>query len=92
MILLIWILSLYPLVSLAKGVYILLIFSEKQLLVLLILCVVLFVSNWLISALSLIISCCLLLLGIFVSLCSRTFRCAIKLLVSSVSFWRYLKL
>ena len=56
LILLIWILSLCPLVSLAKGLSILLIFSKNQFLVLLILCIVLFVSTWLISALSLIIS------------------------------------
>jgi hypothetical protein len=65
LILLIRILSLCPLVSLAKGLSILLIFSKSQLLVWLILCIVLFVSTWLISALSLIISCHLLLLGIF---------------------------
>jgi hypothetical protein len=65
LILLIWRLSLCPLVSQAKGLPILLIFSKDQLLTLLILCIVLFVSNWLISALSLIISYCLLLLGMF---------------------------
>ena len=81
LILLIWILSLYPLVRLAKGLSILLIFSKNQLLVLLILCIVLFVSTWLISALSLITSCHLLLLGAFASFCSRAFRCAVKLLV-----------
>ena len=81
LILLIWILSLCPLVSLAKGLSILLIFSKNQLLVLLILCIVLFVSIWLILALSLIMSCHLLLLGIFTSFCSRAFRCAVKLLV-----------
>jgi hypothetical protein len=41
------------LVSLAKGLSILLIFSKNQLLILLILYMVLFVSSWLISALSL---------------------------------------
>jgi len=39
-----------------------------------------FVSTWLISALSLIISCLLLLSGVFASLCSRTFRYTVKLL------------
>jgi hypothetical protein len=68
-----WMLSLCPLVSLAKGSSILLIFSKNQFLVLLILCIVLFVSTWLISALSLIISCCLLLLGVFASFCFRAF-------------------
>ena len=85
LILLIRILSLYPLVSLAKGLSILLIFSKNQLLVWLILCIVLFVSTWLISALSLIISCHLLLLGEFASFYSRAFRCAIKLLVYALS-------
>ena len=61
------------------------IFSKNQLLVLLILCIVLFVSTWLISALSLIISCHLLLLGEFASFCSRAFRCAVKLLVLALS-------
>ena len=57
LILLIWILSLCPLVSLAKGLSFLLIFLKNQFLVLLILSMVLFVSIWLISALCLIISC-----------------------------------
>jgi hypothetical protein len=84
LILLIWILSLCPLVSLAKGLSIFLIFSKNKLLVLLILRIVLFVSIWLTLALSLIISCHLLLLGIFASFCSRTFRCAVKLLVQAL--------
>jgi hypothetical protein len=46
LILLIWILSLCPLVSLAKGLSIFLISSKNQLLVWLILCIVLFVSIW----------------------------------------------
>jgi hypothetical protein len=50
-----------------------------------ILCIVLFVSTWLISALSLIISCHLLLLGIFASFCSRAFRCAVKLVLYALS-------
>jgi hypothetical protein len=82
---LIWILFLCPLVSLAKGLSILLTFLKNQLLVLLILCVVLFVSPWLISALSLIISCCLLLLGVFASFCSRASRCFVKLVVYVLS-------
>jgi hypothetical protein len=85
LILLIRILSLCPLVSLAKGISILLIFSKNQLLVWLILCIVLFVSTWLISALSLIISCHLLLLGEFASFCSRAFMCSVKLLVYALS-------
>ena len=82
LILLIRILSLCPLVNLAKGLSILLIFSKNQLLVLLVLYIVLFVSTWMVSALNLIISCCLLLLGVFASFCSRAFRCAVKMLRS----------
>ena len=85
---LIWLirmLSLYPLVSLAKCLSILLIFSKNQFLVSLIFGIVLLVSIWLISPLSLIISCSLLLLGEFSSFCSRTFRCAVKLLVYALS-------
>ena len=90
LILLIWILSLCTLVSLAKGLSILLIFLKNQLLVLLILCIVLFVSTWLISALSLIISCLLLyclllLLGEFASFFSTASRCDVRLLVYTLS-------
>jgi hypothetical protein len=70
-----------PLVSLARCLSIFLIFSKNQLLVLLIPCIFLFVSLRLISAQSLTISCCLLLLGMFASFCSRALRCAVKLLV-----------
>ena len=63
LILLIWILPLGRLVSLAMGLSTLLILSKNQLLVLLILCTVLIVSFWLISALRLIISCSLILWG-----------------------------
>ena len=49
------------------------------------LCIVIFVFTWLISALSLIISYSLLLLGVFDSFCSRAFRCAVKLLVYALS-------
>jgi hypothetical protein len=59
--------------SLAKGLSSLFIFSKNQLLVLLILCIVLFVFNWLISAQSLSISCHLLVLGVFAFSCSRAF-------------------
>jgi hypothetical protein len=46
-----------------------------------------FVSTWLISALSSIISCCLclLLLGVFASFCSRAFRCAVQVVVYTLS-------
>jgi hypothetical protein len=85
LILLIWVLSLCLLISLAKDLSIFFIFSKNQLLVWLIFCNVCFVSNWLISALSLIISCCLLLLGVFASFCSRAFRCAVKFQVYAFS-------
>jgi hypothetical protein len=71
LILLIWILSLGFLVSLARGLSILLILSKNQLLVLLIICIVFFVSVWLILALSLTISYLLLLFGEFASFCSK---------------------
>jgi len=85
LIVLIWTHSMGPLVSLAKGLSILLIFSKNHLLVLLILSMVFFVSTWLISAVSLIISCLLLLLGVFASFCYRAFRCAVKLLTYALS-------
>jgi hypothetical protein len=61
------------------------IFSKNQLLVWLILCIVIFVSIELISALSLIISYHLLIMGLFASFCSRTFSCGVKLLVYALS-------
>jgi hypothetical protein len=70
LILLIWILSLFPLVSLGKGSPTLFIFSKNQHLILLVLCIVLFISTWLISVLSLIISCHILFLGVFASFLS----------------------
>jgi hypothetical protein len=95
LILLILIQFLCPLVSLTNGLSILLIFSKNQLLVWLILCIILFVSTWLISFLSFIISYILLLMCVFAYFCSRAFRCAVKLLVyalSPVSFWRHSEL
>jgi len=68
-----WIWFARVLLSLAKGSSILLIFSNNQFLVLLILCIFLFVSTWLISALSLIISFLPLLQGAFASFCSRAY-------------------
>ena len=87
LILFIQVLSLCLLVSLAKGLANLLIFSKNQLLVLLILCTVLFVSNRLISALIFIISYPLLLLGVLASFFffPTTFRCTFKLLVWGLS-------
>ena len=67
LILLMWILHIDPLVSLARSLSILLILSKEELLVLFILCIVFFVSIWLISALILTISCLLFILGEFVS-------------------------
>jgi hypothetical protein len=91
LILLIRILSLCPLISLAKGFSILLIFSKYQLLVWLILCIVLFVClfvcNWLLSSLSLTIFCSLLHLGEFASFYCRAFRYAVKLLVCALSIF-----
>jgi hypothetical protein len=52
---------------------------------LLILSIILFVSTWLVSALSIIISYHLLLLGEFASFCSRAFRCTVRLLMNDIS-------
>ena len=68
-----------------NGFSILLILWKNQFFVSLVLCVVLFVKNLLISFLSLIISCLLNLLGVLASFCSRAFRCVIKLLVWDLS-------
>jgi len=81
LILLFWILSLSPLVSLAKALSVFLIFSMNQLLVLLSFCIVLLVSTWLISAMSFIISYHLLLLGEFASFHFRAFRYVVMLFV-----------
>jgi hypothetical protein len=80
----IWILSLCPLIILAKGLSILLIFSRNPLLIWLLLSIDLFVSISMILAISLTICCSLLLLDDFASY-SRCFRCAIKLLVYFLS-------
>ena len=86
LILLIGILSLCSLVSLSRGLSVLLIFSKNQLLVWLILCIVLSVSTSLVSALSLFISWHLHLLGKFASFCCRAFnRYAVKLLMCALS-------
>jgi hypothetical protein len=68
LVLLIWILSLCPLVSLAKGLSIFLIFLKKKLLVLVIFCTFLFVSICLISGPEFDYFCHLLLLGVLVLL------------------------
>jgi hypothetical protein len=85
LILLIRILSLYPLISMAKGLSILLIFSKNQLLVWVILCIVLFVYIWLISALSLSIFSCLHFLSEFASFHSRACRYPVNLLMYAFS-------
>ena len=80
--------------SLDKGLSILLIFSKNQLFISLILCVVLFVSILLISALSLIISCHSLLLGMLsyfvLEFSGVLLSCLCK--VSPISLWRHLEL
>jgi hypothetical protein len=95
LILLIRILALCPLVSLAKGLSILLIFFFKEPSPGLVHYLHnSFVSPWLISTLGLMNSCHLFFLGEFASICSLAFRCAVKLLVmlSPVSFWSHLEL
>jgi hypothetical protein len=87
LILLISILSLCPLAILVEDLSILLIFPKNQPLVWLIFFIVIFVSIWFISALSLIISCCLLFLSVFASFCSRAFKCAVKLLMYAFSIF-----
>jgi hypothetical protein len=59
--------------------------SEDKCIVFVLFCFVFLVSTWLISALSLIISYRLLLLGEFASFRSRASRCAVKLLVYALS-------
>ena len=51
------------------------------------LCMVPFVYTWLISALSLMITCLLLFLGELPSFCSRALRCALKLVVFALSIF-----
>jgi hypothetical protein len=87
LILVVWILSLGLLVSLASGLSIFLTFLKNQLLVLLIVCIVLFVSTWLISALNFIIFYSLPLFGVFASFCSRAFRYGIKQLMYVLSYF-----
>ena len=70
-----------PLLSLVKSLSIFSIFSKSQLFDLLTLCIAFSVSTWFISALTLIISYHLLLLGVFDSFSSRAFRYTAKLLV-----------
>ena len=83
--LLIRVLPLCSLISLDKGLSILLVFLKNQLLVWFIFCIVLFVSTSLISMMSLVISCSLFFLCEFASFCSKAFRCAVKVLVYALS-------
>jgi hypothetical protein len=73
--------SLCLLVSLAKSLSMWLIFSNNPFLVFLILYILFIVSNGLISVMSLIIYCYLLLLGVLASSFSRVLGCAVKFLV-----------
>ena len=79
LILLIWVLSLFFLVSLANGLSILFIFSKNQLLVLLIFATVFFVSISFLSTLIFMISFLLLTLGFVCSSFSSFFRCKVRL-------------
>jgi hypothetical protein len=88
LILLIRILSLCPLHSLTKGISILLSLKKKKKPPGL---VDSFVFPWLISALSLIIYCSLLLLGEVASFCSNAFRYAVKLLLVCALFTFFLE-
>ena len=74
LILLIWVLSLFFLMSLANGLSILFIFLRNQLLVLSIFAIVFFVSISVISALIFMISFLLLTLGFVCSSFSTSFR------------------
>ena len=85
LILLIWVLSLFCLISLARGLSILLIFSKNQLFVSLIFSMVFFVSISLISALIFMISFLLLTLGLVCSSLSSCFRCKVNLFIWAFS-------
>jgi hypothetical protein len=81
LILLIQVFSFLLLVNLATVLLSLVIFSKNQVFVLLIHCIVFWVSKSLISALIFIISFCLLLSGLSHSCFSRTLKCVIKLFI-----------
>ena len=81
LILLIWLLSLFFLMSLANGLSILFIFSKNQLLVLLIFAAVSFSSFSFISYLIFMISFLLLTRGFFCSSFSNCFRCKVRLFI-----------
>ena len=77
----IWVLSLFFLLSLAKGLSILFIFSKNQLLVSLIFAIVFFVSVSFISALIFMIFFLLLTLGFVCSSFSSCFRCKVRFFI-----------
>ena len=81
----IWTLSLFFVMSLAKGLSILLIFSKNQLLVSLLFSVVFFVSILLISALVFMISFLLLTLGLVCSSLSSCFKSKVSLFIWTFS-------
>ena len=81
LILLICVLSLFFLMSLAKGLSILFIFPKNQLLVLLIFAIVSFISFSFISDLIFMISFLLLTLGLFCSSFSNCFRYKVRLVI-----------
>jgi len=87
LILLIWFFSFCFLVSQAYGLSTLFIFSKNQLLALLILVMVSFVSFAFISALILKISSLLLSLRFFISSFSSCFRCGVKLFIWLFSYF-----
>ena len=81
LILLIWVLSFFFLMSLANGLSILFIFSKDQLLVLLIFALVFFVTISFISPLIFMTSFLLLTLGFVCSSFSSSFRCKVRLFI-----------
>ena len=85
LILLIWFSSLFFLMSVAKGLSILFIFSKNQLLVLLIFTFVSFISFSFISAQIFMVSFFLLLWGFFGSSFSSCYRCKVRLSIRCFS-------
>ena len=85
--LLIWTLSLFFLMSLANGLWILLTFSKKQLLVSLIFSIVFFGSVLLISYLIFMISFFLLILGFVCSFLCRCLWCKVRLFIWNFFFF-----
>ena len=92
LILLIWALSLFFLMTLAKYLSILFIFSKNQLLVLLISAIVFFVSISFIFVLIVMISFLLLTLGFPCSSFSTCFRCKVRLFEIFLVSWGELEL